>query len=133
MLDFFSPCTSSVPPPTLAALRTEALRSEGGRPQGLNTSVLLWRAHDPRWAPLFTELGPEVLEVVRKLDWWVEMLAAKGKESVVRIQERWPGLVVEFQALDNSSGRGAAVVVFPLRPKPADVVGTVPWVREHWR
>lgn len=137
LLDFvFSPpSANSVPPaPTLAALGTEALRSEGGRPHGLNTSVLLWRAHDPRWAPLFTDLGPEVLEVVRKLDWWVEMVAAKkGKRSVLRIQVRWPGLVVDFQALDDSPGEGAAVVVFPLRPKPADVVETVAWVRENWR
>ena len=137
LLDFFvsPPSATSVPPaPTLAALGTEALRSEGGRPHGLNTSVLLWRAHDPRWAPLFTDLWGQVLEVVRKLDWWVEMVAAKkGKGSVLQIQDRWPGLVVDFQALNDSPGEGAAVVVFPLRPKPADVVGTVPWVREHWR
>lgn len=133
LLDFFSP-PSATSAPTLAALGTEALRSEGGRPHGLNTSVLLWRAHDPRWAPLFTDLDDWVGTVVRKLDWWVEMVAAKmEKESLLRIQDRWPGLVVDFQALDGSPGEGAAVVVFPLRPKPADVVATVPWVRENWR
>lgn len=147
LLGFFADAAA----PTLAALGTEGLQSEGGRPRGLNTSVLLWRAHDPLWAPLSTDVGPEVVEVVRKLDWWVEMVAARGREErdgdgdgVLRVQERWPGLVVEYKDLiglggdggcvwNQQPGEGAAVVVFPLRPKPADLVETVPWVQEHWR
>lgn len=100
----------------------------------------MWRAHDPRWTPLYTDAGPEVARVVSKFDWWVEMLAARGggDGSVVRIQERWPGLVVEYQALASDEGAtkpgaGAAVVVFPLRPKPADLVDSVPWIRELWK
>lgn len=157
LLDFFQTLTDG----SLAALGTEGLRSEGGRPGGINSSVLLWRAHDPRWAPLCTDVGPEVVSVVSKFDWWIEMVAAKStpaaaaiedgsSDGVVRIQDRWPGLVADYQGLllegsadgghnermasgkPHAPGEGAAIVVFPLRPKPADLVDRVPWIREHW-
>jgi hypothetical protein len=131
--------------------------SEGGRPGGLNTSVMLWRAHDPRLAPVYTEVDRHVVTVVRKLDWWVEMLverergrssssgndidSSSGAAGVISLQEWWPGLVTDSQqAVASMVGNEAAcppptaaVIVFPLRPKPAELVDTVPWVREHWK
>lgn len=135
LLRFFDGPTT----PSLAALGSESLQSEGGRRGGLNTSVMLWRAHDPRWTPLYVGAGPEVVRVVSKFDWWVEMIAARKGGGVVVIEERWPGLVVDYQSLVSADGGGkpgepaAGAVVFPLRAKPADLVDSVPWIGKHWR
>ena len=66
---------------------------------------------------------------VHRFDHWLEMNLSR----VPRLQALYPNLFVEY-ANDCSGGRslppGAAVVNFPLRPKPHEVKD--PWISMHW-
>jgi hypothetical protein len=83
----------------------------------------------------------EISKVMYKFDHFLEvMLADRGGqfEGISFIQDKYPDKIIDFQKADEmfkheqSEGDcSAAVVCFPLHPKPHHIVEK-PWVQRHW-
>lgn len=117
-----------------AVLSTDAMANER-RTGGYNSSAILWDADAVGPKAVYERLdalAPRVFSVVHRFDHWLEMVMPDRPTLDVAC----PGApIVEYQgAAVDSVPAGAAVVVFPLQPKPHDVVATHPdgWVAAAW-
>lgn len=134
-----------------------------GRPCGLNSSLMLWRAGAFRGLSAFLRRHPAAVQsCVHKFDHFLEMmlpppsppppLLAAGvvveRARVVYVQEamrrRCPGapaVVIDYAAIthrtladgDVDAPAGAAVVCFPLKPKPHELEHAAPALYRRWR
>ena len=115
-----------------ATLGTDDFKNEG-RSGGLNSSVMLWNASSSEILGIFERLqkcSPAIMKkCVHRFDHWLEM----NLTNVPRLQSLFPGLFVEYAQHCTSSGfpSRAAVINFPLEPKPHSVKSLV-WMKEHW-
>ena len=120
-----------------STLGTEDMANEK-RSQGYNSSVVVWRNHSAHCEggkhtccphalfQLFMSLSPAVvLKHVHRLDHWLEVVSQhRFAEDVDVLQRCYPGKIVEYA--EKCAGRSvvppdAAVIVFPLSPKPHEV------------
>ncbi|KAJ8598581.1 hypothetical protein CTAYLR_001711 [Chrysophaeum taylorii] len=123
--EFFEVKTSSA-----CVLGTDSLANER-RDGGYNSSLMLWVAGN--FGGLIYDLLSEdffatLANAVYKFDHWLEMLF----DDLPTFQDRLPGRVVDYVE-DRLPPAGASIVVFPLHPKPHDLVDQVSWVRDNWR
>jgi hypothetical protein len=154
--------TFSPPPPPTTHV--------SGRPCGLNSSLMLWRAGAFRGLTSFLLQHPDaVTACVHKFDHYLEMMllapnaaplhAPVEAARVVYVQEalrrRHPGApptVVDYASLrrrapaageesrdnkdaivDVDAPAGAAVVCFPLKPKPHEIEHEAPTLFRRWQ
>lgn len=135
---------------TGAVLSLEAgqFKASEGRDEGINSSILVWR-NDGSTSSLFGFLEKHykaVTSVVYKFDHYLEMMLLSHTRHPA-VDEAWPcppfiyvpneqGAIVDFSSLsgtDRALPPNAAIVCFPLLPKPHQVAESVPWIREHWK
>ncbi|MDC3321630.1 tetratricopeptide repeat protein, partial [bacterium] len=115
-----------------STLGTDDFKNEG-RLGGLNSSVMLWNASSPEIASIFERLQlctqGVMKQCIHRFDHWLEMNLA----NVPRLQDLFPGVFVEYAQHCTPSGfpTKAAVINFPLKPKPHEVKSLV-WMKEHW-
>lgn len=103
----------------LALLETDSIVNEC-RQGGYNSSIMVWTA--PAFKDVYIHDVAHLTTVIYKFDHWLEMLYP----HLPIIQKLIPGLVSDYANYDPT----AAIVVFPLSPKPHDVHD--PWVRDNW-
>mmetsp|Transcript_11499 Transcript_11499/g.18774 ORF Transcript_11499/g.18774 Transcript_11499/m.18774 type:complete len:492 (-) Transcript_11499:171-1646(-) len=140
-----------------ACLKASEISNEG-RSCGLNSSIMLWNATPLTSTSLscnylhylyvyLRENFIEISKVMYKFDHFLEIMLADRKgifNGVCLLQNKFPNKIVDFQTADamfdgDVSGEGeidgdysAAVVCFPLHPKPHDISDKV-WVKRFWQ
>ena len=105
------------------ALRTDEMVNECRRPDGINSSVMVWRVGGSA-SKVYELLGPDVHKGICKFDHWLELLFPE--RGYVECAE-------EYRAVEEGGGPGEgtkALVTFPLRPKPHEC--DVEWVKKAW-
>lgn len=138
IVDLATKCTN-----TIAVLATDEIVNEV-RPRGYNSSVMLWTApaHSQIYHLLVDAPGAfaAVNSVIYKFDHWLEMLF----DNLGILQTLCPGAIVDYNthialkddtaaaAKEEAPPASAAIVVFPLKPKPHELVRTKDWVRRYW-
>ena len=108
--------------------------STEGRPCGINSSFMCWGGNGPssRLRKVFDFLVDHYdagTGSLVKLDHYLEMMMPPLGMEIVSVQTACPGIVTDYQDLpiDADScrsqlcARGAAIVCFPLRPKPHEI------------
>ena len=130
------------------SLQAGQFKASEGRDEGINSSILVWR-NDSSTSSLFGFLEKHyqaVTSVVYKFDHYLEMMLLSHTRHVA-VDEAWPcppfiyvpneqGAIVDFSSLsgtDRALPPNAAIVCFPLLPKPHQVAESVPWIKEHWK
>lgn len=152
---------TKIMPPSLLPQHCAMVFAVTGRLCGINSSIMLWNASTPASSSnymhyLFSYLRENYAEVTRvmyKFDHFLELMLAdrKGKfEGVIFLQDEFPNKIIDFQCaekifashdeggaesddvVDVTAADSAAVVCFPLHPKPHQVVDR-PWVQKYWK
>lgn len=126
----------------IAVLATDEIANEV-RPRGYNSSVMLWTApeHSHIYHLLVDAPGAfaAVTSVVYKFDHWLEMLF----DNLIILQTLCPGAILDYNthialkeddaaAQEEAPPESAAIVVFPLKPKPHELVRSKGWVKRYW-
>lgn len=135
-----------------AILGTGGMANEA-RVGGLNSSLMLWDtcttccdaavpcASIHAVFALFQAVGGAAVQAhVHRLDHWLEIVTSKCFDAApIILQDAYPGEVIEYAAACvgvDALPPGASVVVFPLSPKPHEVVAgpssIAPALRALW-
>lgn len=130
-------------------LSSQKMSNENYR-QGVNTSVMLWTAGDLQGIyDLLLARYDDITRVLHKFDHWVECVALAATTALnnASIAPSLEGLFIEYAEYCTSHQKPghahgvvvqsppptAAIVCFPLAPKPHHLVDKVAWVAEKWR
>jgi len=105
------------------------------RENGYNTSIMIFHHGDAElkhvlYAQLETLGISELRKVVQRFDFWVEMTVLNADI----LQNQFPGKLIDFKTHvkhKSETPRDAAIVNFPLKPKPHQV--DAEWIKQHWR
>jgi hypothetical protein len=115
-----------------AILSTRGIDNEGKDfSNGYNSSILMWDAASTKFSAVCECLREHfdlIHRFIHRFDHWLEMMVMDAD----LVQDVYPTQVVDFNnACTVAVPDGARVVVFPLKPKPHEVVSPS-WVQRMW-
>lgn len=99
------------------------------RPQGINSSIIIWHSHYYCHLYEFLVLNYTRLTLyIHKFDYYLEMMLLLCDESnearryIQYIQDIVPGMIIDYHHyLTENNNSKAVIVCFPLSPKPHEL------------